>query len=511
MSCCHCEMNRREFIALSAAGTASVSLTGFASLYAGKSIENWNPAKPCKKIGQPLVVQPVLMYTVSQPIKQRSYKSWGGIQTDEAADEEAARITQELSALGKRSDFAIEFLPVIKVKTPEAAAKAHQQKYDVVLIYPARGGGDLLRSCFSPDRNTVIFARHKSGPVYYWYEALSVKYLQTENESAEQAKAQSKLVHVDEVVIDDMDELLWRLRALFGVKNFLGTTIIALGGPMGKYSPQAPEIAKEKFGFEIIDISYDELNKRIRSARADKKIMRLAKEWTQQYLALPETTLKTDKEFVENCFLLYWIFKDMMLEHYTDCFTIKDCMATVMPISETTACLTLGLLNDEGYMAFCESDFVIIPPGVLLRYLSGKPVFLHNSTFPHNGQVTCAHCIGPRRMDGINYEPAEIMTHYESEYGATPKVTMPIGQELTFLDPEYSSGRWLGFKGKVLDNPFYEICRSQQDVQIFGNWQKLKNEVRDSHWVCVYGDYLKEAGYASRKLGLKWENISELI
>ena len=47
-------------------------------------------------------------------------------------------------------------------------------------------------------------------------------------------------------------------------------------------------------------------------------------------------------------------------------------------------------------MAFCESDFVIIPAGVLLHYVAGKPVFLHNSTFPHDGIVTCAHCTAPR-------------------------------------------------------------------------------------------------------------------
>ena len=33
-------------------------------------------------------------------------------------------------------------------------------------------------------------------------------------------------------------------------------------------------------------------------------------------------------------------------------------------------------------------------------YISGKPVFLHNSTFPHAGVVTCAHCSAPRRLDG---------------------------------------------------------------------------------------------------------------
>jgi hypothetical protein len=100
------------------------------------------------------------------------------------------------------------------------------------------------------------------------------------------------------------------------------------------------------------------------------------------------------------------------------------------------------------------------------------------------------------------------MTHYESEYGAAPKVEIPIGQEVTFIDPEYSTGRWVGFKGNVRDNPLYDICRSQQDVEIQGDWSQLVKEVRDSHWMMTYGDSLKEAGYASRKIGIKWVDIS---
>ena len=59
--------------------------------------------------------------------------------------------------------------------------------------------------------------------------------------------------------------------------------------------------------------------------------------------------------------MLYGLFKDLMRENGAEAFTIKDCMRTIMPMSRTTACLTLGLLNDEGLLAFCESDFVIIP------------------------------------------------------------------------------------------------------------------------------------------------------
>jgi hypothetical protein len=234
-----------------------------------------------------------------------------------------------------------------------------------------------------------------------------------------------------------------------------------------------------------------------------------AQRGAEQYLSLPHTTLATDRQFVVNAFLLYGVFKDLMREHDAPAFTIRGCMGTILPIAQTTPCLSLSLLNDEGLMAFCESDFVIIPAGILLHYVCGRPVFLHNSTFPHKGLVTCAHCSAPRRLDGVRYEPAKILTHYESEYGAAPKVEMPMGQRVTFIDPEYSTGRWLGFTGVVHSNPSYEICRSQQEVEIEGDWRKLRNEVRDSHWMMAGGDHLKELACATRKLGIEWVDLSQ--
>ncbi|OHB76051.1 MAG: sugar isomerase, partial [Planctomycetes bacterium RBG_16_55_9] len=444
------------------------------------------------------------MYRIPQRKEASSWKSWGGVQTEQAAVEEAKRITQELTALSARVHFPVNVLPVVMVKTPEQASQVHENGYDVVIVYPATGSGDTLRACFAQekDKDTIVFARHRSGPVYYWYEALSVKYLKTDDGSSGQNSYQDHGgVHVDDVVIDDDQELLWRLRALYGIKNLIGARIVALGGPWGKYSPEAPDIAREKYRIEIIDVSYDEATPRVTSALQDSRLVSQAESWVKKYLSLPNTTFMTDRKFIVNAFVLYHVFKDLMREHEAAAFTIKDCMSKILPIAQTTPCLSLSLLNDEGLAAFCESDFVVIPSGLLLHYISGKPVFLHNSTFPHDAIVTCAHCSAPRRMDGTTYEPAKILTHYESEYGAAPKVELPKGQEVTFIDPEYSTGRWVGFKGVVKGNPFYEICRSQQDVEIQGDWKKLLKEVRDSHWMMAYGDYLKELGYASRKLG----------
>jgi hypothetical protein len=451
------------------------------------------------------------MYTVATPKKEQSWRSWGGVLSDTSAAEELTRITKEMRSLAHQAEFPLEILAPRKVKSNQQVEALLGNDCDVVLVYAASGSGRLLEKCVSYGKDAIIFVRHRSGPIYYWYEALSVAYLESDREEFREGDPpRLEGTHVDDVVVDDYTEVLWRLRALYGVKNLLGTRILALGGVWGKYAADAPRIARETFKLDIVEMSYEQIEPRIRNALNKREQISQAEERTEKYLALAKTVLKTDRQFVVNAFVLYDIFKGLMIENRAPAFTIKDCMSTIIPMAKTTACLTLSLLNDEGLLAFCESDFVVIPVGILLRHISGKPVFLHNSTFPHDAMVTCAHCSAPRRMNGDSYEPTTILTHEESDYGAAPKVEIPVGQEVTFINPEYTRGRWVGFRGNVESNPFYEICRSQQDVRIQGRWEKLIHEARDSHWMMCYGGYLREIGYAARKLGVRWENISDL-
>ena len=64
---------------------------------------------------------------------------------------------------------------------------------------------------------------------------------------------------------------------------------------------------------------------------------------------MPDTKLETKKEFIRNAFVLYVIFKEWLREHDATAITIGACMGTIIPMSDTTACLPLGWLNDEGY------------------------------------------------------------------------------------------------------------------------------------------------------------------
>ncbi len=511
--CCSCQndgINRREFMGATAAGVAGMTLL---SASAQSAPHMWDPAKPMLRTGKPLTVQPILLYQISQRREQTSWRPWGAIHTEQDAQEEAQRITAELETLKKNADFELTILPLVTVSSIEQADRVCEAtNYDVPIVYAASGWTGLLEACYSDKRSNLMFLRHRSGPIYLWYEIVHNRFLrQGSKDSNLDEYRYPGGMDIYDVVVDEYDDVLLKLRALYGVHNFLGRKVVALGGSSGWCNPDAPEISREKFGLDIVHVDYADLEQRIKKARADRGKIKAAEEATQTYLQLANTTLRTDKQFVINGFLLYDVMRDYLKEQDAAIFTILECMSTVIPISETTACLPLSLLNDEGYVAFCESDFNAIPAGILLHYISGKPVFFNDPTFPHHGLVTCAHCTAPRRMDGENYATAHVVTHFESDYGATPKVELPIDTPLTMVCPDGDQKAWVGFTGTVIDNPFYDICRSQYDIKIDGNWKQLLRDHRGFHWLMACGNYSEELAHACRKIDIEWENVSESV
>jgi len=274
--------------------------------------------------------------------------------------------------------------------------------------------------------------------------------------------------------VDDYDELLWRLRALNGVKGIRGKRVVCIGGAAGwgARGREAPARAADLWGMEFAEVSYEELGARIDAARGDRDLVDRCVHEAQAYLDGPGVTLLPLQEelttaellagmgrketldemrgFVERAFILTEVFKDLMAEHETDAITVAQCMGAILPVAETTACLTLTLLNDSGCLAFCESD-----------------------------------------------------------YGAAPRVEMRRGQELTVLVPNFANSRWIGFRGRILEKPTLDICTSQLDVGVDGECARLADEMGGFHWMLCYGDYLRETGYALRKAGIEWLNLSE--
>lgn len=509
-TCCPCghedsasEITRRGFLqGVGGAAALGVALTGLT--WSGVSAaERQDQAGPKRR---PLVVKPILVYSIPTRRHQTSWRSWGGIQTQQDAEQELRRIRGELSDMENKADFPVKFLPVAAIKgVGDLPGLTDLNNADVYIVYAAGGGQDTFAKLAERGKDMIFFCRHKSGPVYLWYEIISPRYIRQHTDTLA-----LKGIDDRDVVVDSQNEILWRLRALCGLHNTMDTRIIAIGGPGAWAQPRGvvPKLVKDKWRFDMQTISYDEVGRLVKEARADGAAVQRARQRAEAYLKAPGNTLETKRSFVDNAFLLEQVFRGIMKKADCQAITISGCMGTIMPIAETSACLTLCLLNDAGYMAFCESDFVVIPSGVLLANISGRPMFLNDPTYPHDGVITLAHCTAPRRMNGKELEPVRIMTHFESDYGASPKVEMRKGQIVTNIVPDFKSERWVGLLGEIIDAPFMDICRSQIDIRYECDDLTLAERMPGFHWMSCYGDYMKELGYALKKVGIKWENLT---
>ena len=511
-TCCPCVgqdstngVSRRDFLqGVGSVALASAAITGL----------SWSAVSAAEKGGgapkrRALKVKPILVYSTPRRRHQSSWRSWGGIQTEQDAGKEINRIQNELRDIRAKADYPVEFLPVSKIRGKgEVASVTDLDQADVIIIYAAGGGMDTFDELAKTGKDVIFFCRHKSGPVYLWYEIISPRYLRQHTDTLA-----VKGIDDGDVVIDNQDEIMWRLRALCGLRNAQATRIIAIGGP-GAWAQSRDFRVKmfndiqKKWQLDIQTFSYKELGELIKEAKADKNAVDRARKRAGRYLRSAGTTLETDRKFVDNGFLLEQVFRGMMKKADCTALTINGCMGTIMPLAETSACLTLSLLNDAGYLLFCESDFVVIPSGVLLAGISGKPVFLNDPTYPHDGLITLAHCTAPRRMDGKKLEPARIMTHFESDYGAAPKVEMHKGQLITNIVPDFNIKRWVGLAGEIVDAPFMDVCRSQIDIRFACDSKTLAERMPGFHWMVCYGDYLREVGYACKKVGIELENLT---
>jgi len=500
-----CPLSRRGFLALGGLGAASLAVdTAFSPASAASAAGS---ASAGLLAGKTLRVKPVLLYSIAVRREKTSWRPYGGLKSQADVGPEAKRIGAELKKLASQAEFPIEVLPVALVASDAEAAAAAKADADALLLFAEGGPVEWIDRLVATKKPCVMFVRHKSGPVYLWYEIVHWRYLRRNEDDFKPAG-----LGIEDVVVDDYNDMLWRLRALYGLKNAKGTVCVALGGlqsysgPGTKYGPTR---AKEVWGFDIKPVPDSEVAKRLEKARSDPAVLQEAERLAARLLAEPNVTLQTERRHVVSTFVALHVIRGIMRELGATNLGVSNCMGSLIQLLDTPPCLATSILNDEGLTAFCHSDYTHTPPGVLMRWISGRPSWVCNSHFPHHGLMSFAHCAAPRRMNGKDFEPLKIMTHFESDYGAATKIEYTKGQTVTCILPNLVCTAWQGFRGKVIDSPSTDSCRSQMDVAIDGDWQKLLTEMQGFHTLVTYGDYLREAGYALKKVGMGWKNFSE--
>jgi hypothetical protein len=493
-------VSRRQF--LQAGAMVSFSVAAFGPTAAGLAA-----AAAAKEEGavnmrwgaRELVVLPVFMYGTAQRQPARSWRNWGDIQTEAGAAEEAKRIERELKQLTGKANFEMRLLPLAKVTSAKQVEALKEAAPDVVLIYAAGAGGDTLSAVAGVGKWPIIFVRYRSGPYYLWHEIVDARFLRAHTD-----EYKHPTLDINDVVVDDQAEILWRLQALSGLKNVIGRRIVCVGGPSGWACPKAPELARQRFQLDMVTVTIPEINAMVEAGRKDDQVMARCKQEARAYISGRGVKLTTTEHAVTEAFLLKKLYGDLMAKSEAFAITSAGCMgsyAGIMP------CLTHTLINDDGRMAYCEGDFVNIPSGILMHYISGKPTYFCNPTLPAKDRMMFAHCTAPRRMDGQSLEPVELVTHYESDHGAATHVLFRKGQLLTILKPDFEAKNWLALTGKIVDTPFVETCRAQVEVALDAQTQDVLKNLRGFHCMLAYGDYVREVAYAAKKVGITVQTL----
>ncbi len=99
---------------------------------------------------------------------------------------------------------------------------------------------------------------------------------------------------------------------------------------------------------------------------------------------------------------LYRAIKKVCEEEKLEALTLS-CFKLIEQI-DTTGCLALSLLNDDGIMAGCEGDLQSIFTLLVVKSLTGKDGFMANPSMinTRTNELILAHCtIGSNRQKGI--------------------------------------------------------------------------------------------------------------
>lgn len=236
--------------------------------------------------------------------------------------------------------------------------------------------------------------------------------------------------------------------------------------------------AKDKFGIELVDISFEEFKKEIENA----------KEIVDPIVFKNKLNEKVNEKDLEGALKIYSALYSLIKKYDLAGLTVRcfDLLSTF----KNTSCLALAILNSMGYVATCEGD---IPALITMALIKEK---FHQSSFQVNPSYInekenygyFAHCTIPLDMT-ISYT---FDTHFESGLGIGIKGELNLAK-VTILKIGNSLDRFEVFEGQILENLKYKnLCRTQLKVGFCGDISELFDSPCGNHLIIFKGHHKDE-------------------
>jgi L-fucose isomerase-like protein len=156
---------------------------------------------------------------------------------------------------------------------------------------------------------------------------------------------------------------------------------------------------------------------------------------------------------------------------------------------QTTGCLALAQLNDQGIIAGCEGDLVATVAMLWIHRMIGTIPWMANPSRIDldRGSLSLAHCTVPRHGSGTY----RLRSHFESGLGVGIQGTMPTGPVTLVRIGGARMERLRVIDGDLKCNTDHaDLCRTQVEIEVGRDrLQELLAQPLGNHMVVVSGHH----------------------
>lgn len=241
------------------------------------------------------------------------------------------------------------------------------------------------------------------------------------------------------------------------------------------------EHAGHHWGTQFIDIEMEEfykIHEEVANKKAEKKVVELAD--------AAEKMVENSHEDLVEAAKIYYTLKEIIDKYSLNALTLR-CFDIVEELN-TTGCLALALLNNEGIIAGCEGDVPAVFTMYLANKLTGEIPFMANPAAVESKKddIIFAHCTIATAIT----DKFILRSHFETGIGVGIQGIVDEGAVTVFKIAGAGLEQYFAAEGQIIENLDNEAaCRTQLKVNLPGGSDYFLNDAAANHHILIPGSH----------------------
>lgn len=239
------------------------------------------------------------------------------------------------------------------------------------------------------------------------------------------------------------------------------------------------EHAAHHWGTEFVDIELKEVYSALKSVKQGR-----AKSIAADFLENASGIVESNESELVKASKIYLALKEVITDYDLDALTIR-CFDIVKEMN-TTGCLALSLLNNEGLVAGCEGDVPAAFSMFFAHQLTGVMPFMANPAAidKNNDEILFAHCTVATDIS----EEYIIRSHFETGIGVGIQGKLKEGPVTVFKIGGAGLEQYFVAEGEILENmDSPNACRTQLKVSLPQSSDYFLNDSIGNHHLLIPG------------------------